>query len=538
MSHNSIQSLPFILSLIIAFAWASIVASNAQAKTSITIVNNNAGTATGFNDATPATPVGGNTGTTLGEQRLIALQYAADLIGKTIHSSVDIAILAKFDTLTGSATSAQLAEAGPIGFLENFSGVPLADTIYPIALANKLANQDFSGSTPEVTATFSSSLDGSLVLGDRTWYYGLDANPPHGDIDFVTVALHELLHGFGFLPIFDPTSGSEYNGLDDIYTTFLQLSGSTLPLSDMSDSQRVTATKTTDNLFWSGNNGLAAVDQLVVGGNIDKGIEIYAPDPIFYGSSTAHFSDRVFPDELMEPAYTEASHSIGLATAVLADMGWGTLSDLSITASATETTALLDEAVDYRLVASNIGSNSATGVTVEILLDSSATVDSISSDQGSCSQTSDKITCTIGEMAAGALTTITVSITHSEVGEITQSVEIYGNIVEKEIVNNTATTTISVSTAPLQQEINLEEDLESYNAGTPINNQSSLTNDQDSGTTESSEEFISNSIQQAAGGSFNGADLWLLLLLTGLLNRGRSIDQEPIFILPSKTLIR
>ena len=33
----------------------------------------------GFNDPTPAGPVGGNTGTTLGEQRLIAFQHAASI---------------------------------------------------------------------------------------------------------------------------------------------------------------------------------------------------------------------------------------------------------------------------------------------------------------------------------------------------------------------------------------------------------------------------------------------------------------------------
>ena len=33
----------------------------------------------GFNDPTPATPVGGNTGVTVGEQRLIVFRYAASI---------------------------------------------------------------------------------------------------------------------------------------------------------------------------------------------------------------------------------------------------------------------------------------------------------------------------------------------------------------------------------------------------------------------------------------------------------------------------
>jgi hypothetical protein len=45
---------------------------------------------TGFNDTTPATPVGGNTGTTVGQQRLIVFQAAADAWGRVLESSVPI----------------------------------------------------------------------------------------------------------------------------------------------------------------------------------------------------------------------------------------------------------------------------------------------------------------------------------------------------------------------------------------------------------------------------------------------------------------
>ena len=50
----------------------------ASANATIIIINND-GPGEGFNDATPATPVGGNAGTTLGEQRLIAFTHAASI---------------------------------------------------------------------------------------------------------------------------------------------------------------------------------------------------------------------------------------------------------------------------------------------------------------------------------------------------------------------------------------------------------------------------------------------------------------------------
>src|SRR6266480_526200 len=82
-----------------------------QSKTKITIVNGNAA-GVGFNDPTAATPVGGNPGTTLGQQRLNAFQRAADLWGATLDSRVPVTILAQFAPLACTATGAVLGSAG------------------------------------------------------------------------------------------------------------------------------------------------------------------------------------------------------------------------------------------------------------------------------------------------------------------------------------------------------------------------------------------------------------------------------------------
>src|ERR1041384_6177455 len=54
----------------------------------------------GFNDTTPATPCGGNSGTTLGQQRLIAFQTAASIWGATLNSGPAITIRASWSPLT------------------------------------------------------------------------------------------------------------------------------------------------------------------------------------------------------------------------------------------------------------------------------------------------------------------------------------------------------------------------------------------------------------------------------------------------------
>src|SRR3954451_15731772 len=80
------------------------------AAADIVIVNTNA-PGVGFNDPTPATPVGGNPGTTVGQQRLIAFQYAADLWGSILNSPVPIYIQSAFQSLSCNATSGALGAA-------------------------------------------------------------------------------------------------------------------------------------------------------------------------------------------------------------------------------------------------------------------------------------------------------------------------------------------------------------------------------------------------------------------------------------------
>ena len=50
----------------------------------------------GLNDPTAAAPVGGNPGNTIGEQRRIAYQFAADLWGAVLQSNVEIRVAASF----------------------------------------------------------------------------------------------------------------------------------------------------------------------------------------------------------------------------------------------------------------------------------------------------------------------------------------------------------------------------------------------------------------------------------------------------------
>src|SRR5690349_22513918 len=166
-----------------------IISPSAFAGSTIVIQNGDPA-GTGFNDATPATPVGGNGGTTLGQQRLIAFQTAANIWGATLTSGPTITIRASWEALSCTDTAGTLGAASPVSVARNFPNAPFAGTWYPTALANALAGNDPSGN-PEIRARFNINLGTSGCLQSSHWYLGLDGNHGVNGIDLVTVLLHE-----------------------------------------------------------------------------------------------------------------------------------------------------------------------------------------------------------------------------------------------------------------------------------------------------------------------------------------------------------
>src|SRR5215475_11766849 len=86
--------------------FAALITGRTQAA--VIVVDNVDVPGKGFNDETPTAPVGGNPGTTLGQQRLNALQYAADIWGSILASDVPILVAASFSPLSCGSTSATL----------------------------------------------------------------------------------------------------------------------------------------------------------------------------------------------------------------------------------------------------------------------------------------------------------------------------------------------------------------------------------------------------------------------------------------------
>src|SRR5947199_3873676 len=89
----------------------ALATSSRETHATFVIVNND-GAGEGFNDPTPAAPVGGNTGTTVGQQRLNVFAKAGQIWDSILQSPITIRVQASFDPLSCSATSGVLGGAG------------------------------------------------------------------------------------------------------------------------------------------------------------------------------------------------------------------------------------------------------------------------------------------------------------------------------------------------------------------------------------------------------------------------------------------
>jgi hypothetical protein len=249
---------------------ALLASGTAFGAANIVIVNANA-PGVGFNDSTPAAPVGGNTGTTLGEQRLNAFAYAASLWGAELDSTVATEVLSTFEPLSCSATSAVLGSAGARWLSRDFAGAPIPGSWFGGALSNKIVGYDefpadATDGGEEIRARFNSNLGQSGCLPGSPFYLGLDNNPPPGQINLVVVLLHEFAHGLGFQTYTSGLSGEQFLGYPSVWDHYLFDDTTGKTWVEMSDAERFASARNPRQLVWTGGNVTAAAPSVLVPG--------------------------------------------------------------------------------------------------------------------------------------------------------------------------------------------------------------------------------------------------------------------------------
>jgi hypothetical protein len=196
------------------------------------------GAGEGFND--PA----------LGTARRAAMRRAADTWQSVLSSAVTIVVDAAFSPLPCDDDGAVLAQAGAQQAFQ-FEGSPFANTWYQGALAEAITGQNLSGSANEIVATFNEQIDESC-LGSSGFFYG-PGTAPTGQINFESVALHEMGHGLGFANLVNEQTGQKFQGSADVFSWFTRDAVFRRSWAELTADQiRVSATRTGE-VAWSGD---------------------------------------------------------------------------------------------------------------------------------------------------------------------------------------------------------------------------------------------------------------------------------------------
>ncbi len=261
-----------------------------------------------------------------------AFDYSKQIWESILNGTVPIKINVYFFPLGAGGT---LGITFPNG-RKNFSGALVNDVWYPTSLANQLAGVELNAGESDFDIFLNSSVN---------WYFGTDGNCPAGKYDFVSVALHEMGHGFGFVglskidslgvgsigtltlndfaPAFTSFPWPELDTLPGIFDHFLMTSNGTL-LSQgafQNPSDTLATIFKSNQIYWSGINALQ------FNNNLEP--KIYSPSTFALGSSMVHLNEATYPNgsinELMTPfsASHSSNHNPGpIALAILKDIGW------------------------------------------------------------------------------------------------------------------------------------------------------------------------------------------------------------------------
>ena len=204
-----------------------------------------------------------------------SIQRAIDIWSENFLSKVPVNVNVAW---TKAPNSTILASASAKNIFSNFNGAPDKTLYYPSALANALAGVDLDIGEPE--------LEINVTTGDF-WYYGLDGKCPSNKYDLVSVILHEMAHGLGFMSgtYYDPATKVGRFLQPTAFDAYVQLPDGRRLVDLPSPSLEIGAALTS-TLLWSGANALKA----------NNGVKplLFTPSVYEQGSSTSHLDEKTF----------------------------------------------------------------------------------------------------------------------------------------------------------------------------------------------------------------------------------------------------
>lgn len=277
----------------------------------------------GLTDPSPATYAPGNPGRTRGEQRQRVIEHAFALLGAWIASPQVIRTTVYFGYASCDPTDIGRGYAlSHLGYV--WSPPPPgveAGRLYPGPLLEALTDQDLSPDTPDLILELNAQPDNPVCRGEP-WYYGLDPTQPvpRGRRALLPYVLHELLHALGVstLACVEPAGcwDARYGnftliGVPSVYDMHLVEARTNRALVTLSLAERQAAIAA-GAVYFSGTRTLQALGALRWA---PRALQVRTGAP----GALAHFDDA---GVLSAPRPDDVSGDLGLAPAVLHDLGW------------------------------------------------------------------------------------------------------------------------------------------------------------------------------------------------------------------------
>jgi len=227
-----------------------------------------------------------------------------------------------------------LAKGMPSEYKGNVLNAPLQNVLYPIALAEKISQQNLNQSNPEIIIIINNAV---------SWYKGTDGKPNADHFDLVSVILHEMGHGLGYdISFYYQNSIGAWGTLEPAGVPTIYDVKCTDGNYHNNDSYRLVNTNrypnssaylgfaiTSDNVYFDGD-----LSYVVKNNSLPK---LYSPTNWEEGMSICHLDESSFPagdqNSLMTPGISQAEviHTPGdVALAILKDLGWSIKRNINV----------------------------------------------------------------------------------------------------------------------------------------------------------------------------------------------------------------
>jgi hypothetical protein len=241
----------------------------------------------------------------LGPQRRNAMQIAAQLWGSFFESS--------YPGETVVVLVEMVPSLGDYGALTSVAATTRSTGIGDVTLQWPIAEHTAG-------ADLHDGADALIQFSEAVEFFLEPTGNPGNLLDFVTLALHEMGHVFGFISNLDTDGtydGTPFGAIPNFYDLFLR-NADGVGLFVLPPEQRVAVATSGDGLFWGGDFGVAA------NGGVPPNLS--APTEFTPGTTGIHLSETFFPGDVLLDAGMLPGDVIRTLSAVergmFEDMGW------------------------------------------------------------------------------------------------------------------------------------------------------------------------------------------------------------------------